>query len=54
VKLRRLGDGRTSTIHAGRTGLAQLERPGLFVASARRMTFMPMREVLRRLGERSR
>jgi hypothetical protein len=54
VTLRRLGDGRTITIHAGRTGLAQLERPGLFVASARRVTFMPMREVLRRLGEGSR
>jgi hypothetical protein len=54
VTARRLGDGRTITIHAGRTGLAQLERPGLFVASARRVTFMPMREVLRRLGEGSR
>jgi hypothetical protein len=54
VTLRRLGDGSTTRIGAGRTGLAQLERPGLFVASARRVTFMPMREVLRRLGERSR
>jgi hypothetical protein len=50
VTLRRLSNGRTTTIHAGKTGLAQLERPGLFVASARRVTFMPMRDVLRRLG----
>jgi hypothetical protein len=50
ITLRRLGDGRTSTFHAGRTGLAQLERPGLFLASARRVSFMPMRDVLRRLG----
>ena len=50
VTLRRLSNGRTTTIHAGRTGLAQLERPGLFVASARRVTFIPMRDVLRRLG----
>jgi hypothetical protein len=50
VTLRRLGDGSTAMIGAGRTGLAQLERPGLFVASARRVTFIPMREVLRRLS----
>jgi hypothetical protein len=50
VTLRRLSNGRTTTIHAGRTGLAQLEQPGLFVASARRVTFIPMRDVLRRLG----
>lgn len=50
VTLRRLGDGSTTTIGAGRTGLAQLERPGLFIASARRVTFTPMRDVMRRLG----
>jgi hypothetical protein len=50
VTLRGLGDGSTTRIGAGRTGLAQLERPGLFVASARRVTFIPMREVLRRLS----
>lgn len=50
VTLRRLGNGRTSTIHAGGTALAQLERPGLFVAGARRVTFTPMRDVLRLLG----
>jgi hypothetical protein len=51
VTLRRLGDGSTTRIGAGRTGLAQLERAGLFVASARRVTFIPMRDVLRRLGD---
>jgi hypothetical protein len=51
VTLRRLGDGRTSTIRAGRTALAQLERPGLFVARGRRVTFTPIRDVLRRLDE---
>jgi hypothetical protein len=50
VTLRRISNGRTTTIHAGRTGLAQLERPGLFVASARRVTFIPMRDVLRHPG----
>jgi hypothetical protein len=50
VTLRRLGDGSTTKIGAGRTGLAQLERPGLFVASARRVSFLPTREVVRRLG----
>jgi hypothetical protein len=50
VTLRRLSNGRTTTIPAGRTGLAQLERQGLFVASARRVTFIPMRDVLRRLA----
>jgi hypothetical protein len=50
VRLRRLGDGRTSALRVGWTALAALERPGLFVAGARRVTFMPMRDVLRRLG----
>ena len=50
VTLRRLGDGSTTKITAGRTGLAQLERSGLFVASARGVSFLPMREVVRRLG----
>ena len=50
VTLRRLGDGRTSTIRAGRTALAQLESPGLFVAGDQRVTFTPMRDVLRKLG----
>jgi hypothetical protein len=50
VTLRRLGDGRTSTFQAGGTGFGQLERPGLFLAGARRVAFIPMRDVLRRLG----
>jgi hypothetical protein len=50
VKLRRLGDGSTTTIRAGRPAFAQLEPSGLFVAGARRVTFTPMRDVLRRLG----
>src|SRR5215217_3125749 len=48
VTLRRLGDGSTTKIGAGRTGLAQLERPGLFVASGRRVSFLPLREIARR------
>jgi hypothetical protein len=50
VTLRRLGDGRMRTIRAAGIAHAQLERPGLFVAAGRRVTFMPMRDVLRRLG----
>jgi hypothetical protein len=50
VTLRRLGDGRARTLRVGRTALAQLEPSGLFVAGARRVTFMPMTDVLRRLG----
>ncbi|HYZ19287.1 MAG TPA: hypothetical protein VE615_07065 [Gaiellaceae bacterium] len=50
VTLRRLGDGRTTTIRAGGLAHAQLESSGLFVAGGRRVTFTPMREVLRRLG----
>jgi len=51
VTLRKLSNGRTTTIRAGGTARAQLERPGLFVAAGRRVTFTPMRDVLRRLGE---
>jgi hypothetical protein len=50
VTLRRLGDGRKTTIRAGGTALAQLESPGLFVAGDRRVTFTPIRDVLRQLG----
>jgi hypothetical protein len=50
VTLRRLSNGRTSTIRASAFAYAQLERPGLFVAAGRRVMFTPMREVLRRLG----
>jgi hypothetical protein len=34
----------------GGTALAQLEPSGLFTAGARSVKFMPMRDVLRRLG----
>ena len=50
VTLRRLGSGRTTTLRPGRTAYGQLEPAGLFTAGARRVTFMPMRDVLRRLG----
>lgn len=50
VTLRRLGDGRATTIRPGGFARAQLEPPGLFVAAGRRATFTPMREVLRRLS----
>ena len=50
VTLRRLGNGRTSTIRTAGTAFAQLESPGLFVAGDRRVTFTPMRDVLRQLG----
>lgn len=50
VTLRRLGDGRTTTIRTSAIARAQLERPGLFVAAGRRVTFARMQDVLRMLG----
>jgi hypothetical protein len=50
VTLRRLRDGRTTTIQANGIARAQLERPGLFLSASRHVTFTPMRDVLRRLG----
>jgi hypothetical protein len=50
VTLRSVADGRTATVDAGGRGHAQLEPAGLFVAGARRLTFTPMAEVLRKLG----
>lgn len=50
VTLRKLRAGRMSVLHAGRSARAALEPDGLFVAGARRVTFMPMRDVLRRFG----
>jgi hypothetical protein len=50
VILRKLSNRKTTTIRAGGFAHAQLERPGLFVAGGRRVTFTLMREVLRRLG----
>jgi hypothetical protein len=49
VTLRRLSNRTTTTVHAHGFAYAQLERPGLFVASGCRVTFTPMRDVLRRL-----
>jgi hypothetical protein len=51
VTLRRLGDRRTRTIRGGGIAHAQLEPPGLFVAAGRRVTFTPMRDVLRRFDD---
>lgn len=51
VTLRRIGGGRKGTILAGGTAHAQLERPGLFVAGGRRVTFTPIRDVLRQFGD---
>jgi WD40-like Beta Propeller Repeat len=51
VTLRRLGDGRTATIHTHGVARAQLEPPGLFVGAGRRVTFTPMSQLLRRLGD---
>ena len=50
VTLRRLSDGRTTTFQVHGSALAQLEPPGLFVAGAHRITFTPLRDVLRRFG----
>jgi hypothetical protein len=50
VTLRRLSNGRTSTFQVGGTALGKLEQAGLFLAGARRVTFIPMRDVLHRLG----
>ncbi len=50
VSLRRLGDGRTATLHTDGPAKGKLEQPGLFLAGAHRVTFTPMHDVLRRLG----
>jgi hypothetical protein len=51
VTLRNLANGRTTTIQATHAIVgAQLERSGLFVATATLATFTPMHDVLRRLG----
>jgi Tol biopolymer transport system component len=49
VTLRRLGDGRTATFEVTGRARAELEPPGLFVAGDRRLTFVPIAEVVRRL-----
>ena len=48
--LRRLGNGRTTRLHTNGAVAAQLEPPGLFVATSTRVTFTPMKAILRRLG----
>jgi hypothetical protein len=50
VALRRLSDGHTARLHARGYAHAQLEPSGLFVAGGHRVTFTPMRQVLRWLG----
>jgi hypothetical protein len=50
VTLRRVGSGQRTTIKPGSTAFAQLEPSGLFIAAHRRLTFTPMRNVLRWLG----
>ena len=50
VTLRRLADGRRTTFAVQGTAHAQLERPGLFLAGARGISFVPRRDILRRLG----
>jgi Tol biopolymer transport system component len=45
VTLRRLADGRTTSFQVDGKARAQLERPGLFLAGARRVTFTPMRKL---------
>jgi hypothetical protein len=50
VTLRRLSDGHTARIHTRAIPHAQLEPSGLFVAGGHRVTFLPMADILRRLG----
>jgi dipeptidyl aminopeptidase/acylaminoacyl peptidase len=50
VTLRRLGDGRTAAVRTRGPAHAQLEAPGLYVSSGRRITFTPMADVLQRFG----
>jgi hypothetical protein len=51
VTLRRLRDGRTAAMHKRGTAHAQLEKPGLFVAGGRRVTFTRWNDVLRLLRD---
>ncbi len=50
VALRSLANGRTVTLHTDGVAKAKLTDAGLFFAGARRVTFMPMGDVLRRLS----
>ena len=49
VTLRRLSDGHSAPLHAAGYARARLERPGLFIAGGRRVTFTPMADVRRAL-----
>jgi hypothetical protein len=49
VTVQKLPSGRSVRFRPGGTARAQLERPGLFIAGAHRLTFTPMRELLQRL-----
>jgi Tol biopolymer transport system component len=49
VTLRSLADGRTLTLHTVGTARAKLTDKGLFLAGARRVTFMPLQDIQRRL-----
>jgi len=48
--LRRLADGRTVTLRTDGAAKAKLTAAGLFLAGTHRVTFLPLRDVLRRLG----
>ena len=50
VKVRRLANGRTATIHTRGVPHARLETSGLFVAGGRHITFTPMGVLLRKTG----
>jgi len=50
VTLRRLSGGHTARLGAAGYARARLEGPGLFVAGGHRVTFVPMADILRRLG----
>jgi hypothetical protein len=50
VTLRRLSDSHTALLSAAGYARARLERPGLFIAGGRRVTFTPMADVRRALG----
>jgi hypothetical protein len=50
VTLRRLSGGHTARLRTPGYAHARLEGPGLFVAGGHRVTFVPMADILRRLG----
>jgi Tol biopolymer transport system component len=50
VTLRRLADGRTLALHTNGAAKAKLTDRGLFLAGTHRVAFMPLHDILRRLG----